>query len=71
MDIQPANIRCKLSSFKSLIIGVDGMQPEKGNDCLYIAPLELGGIKIFDVLEDLESSVTRCQKKAITSYYAV
>ena len=204
---QPANIRCKLNSFKSLIIGVDGMQPEKGNDCLYIvrelqcgvtllaknleessqtalceqvfeplkdlakelglgwhgvvsdaqetlrlatgqslngvphqscqshclrdagkltfeadramktdikgsfrlaiprlrkriqtlplsdpfravlldyvsairsllleggiAPFELGGIKIFDALEDLESSVTRCQKKAITSYYAV
>ena len=36
-----------------------------------IAPFELGGIKVFDALEDLESSVLRCQKKAITSCYAV
>jgi hypothetical protein len=35
-----------------------------------IAPFELGGIKIFDALEDLNSSVIRCQKKAITNYYA-
>jgi hypothetical protein len=32
-----------------------------------IAPFELGGIKVFDALEDLESSVIRCQKKAITN----
>lgn len=36
-----------------------------------IAPFELGGISVFDALEDLESSVFRCQKKAITSCYAV
>lgn len=36
-----------------------------------IAPFELGGIKIFAALEDLESSVIRCQKKATTSCYAV
>lgn len=36
-----------------------------------VAPFELGGIKVFDGLEDLESSVIRCQKKATTSYYAV
>jgi hypothetical protein len=36
-----------------------------------IAPFELGGIKLFDALEDLNSSLVRCQKKAITSCYAV
>jgi hypothetical protein len=33
---QPAKIRQKLSTLKWLTISVDGMQPEKGNDCLYI-----------------------------------
>jgi hypothetical protein len=32
-----------------------------------VAPFELGGLKVFDALEDLESSVNRCQKKWITS----
>jgi hypothetical protein len=36
-----------------------------------VAPFELGGIKVFDALEDLEASVIRCQKKAITNCYAV
>jgi hypothetical protein len=36
-----------------------------------VAPFELGGIKIFDGLEDLEASVIRCQKKVTTRYYAV
>ena len=35
-----------------------------------VVPFELGGIKVFDALEDLESSVIRCQKKATTSCYA-
>lgn len=33
---QPAKIRRKLSGLKGLVIGLDGMQPEKGNDSLYI-----------------------------------
>lgn len=33
---QPAQIRRKLKGVSGLLIGVDGMQPEKGNDCLYI-----------------------------------
>lgn len=33
---QPAKVRTKLKSLKRLIIGLDGMQPEKGNTCLYI-----------------------------------
>lgn len=36
-----------------------------------VAPFELGGLRVFEALEDLESSVLRCQKKAITSCYAV
>jgi hypothetical protein len=36
-----------------------------------VAPFELGGLKVFDALNDLEGSVMRCQKKAITSSYAV
>lgn len=35
-----------------------------------VAPFELGGIRVFEALEDLESSVIRCQKKGITSCYA-
>jgi len=35
-----------------------------------VAPFELGGIRVYDALEDLESSVIRCQKKGITSCYA-
>jgi hypothetical protein len=33
---QPAKIRQELSRLTDLVGGVDGMQPEKGNDCLYI-----------------------------------
>jgi hypothetical protein len=44
---------------------VRSVLPEGG-----VAPFELGGIRIYDALEDLESSVVRCQKKGITSYYA-
>lgn len=32
-----------------------------------VAPFDLGGIKVFDALADLEASLTRCQKKVITS----
>ena len=33
---QPARIREQLSRLPGLLIAIDGMQPEKGNDCLYI-----------------------------------
>lgn len=35
-----------------------------------VAPFELGGIRVYDALEDLGASVIRCQKKGITSCYA-
>jgi hypothetical protein len=41
---------------------IRSLLPEGG-----VAPFELGGIKVFEALEDLESSVNRCQKKRITS----
>jgi hypothetical protein len=36
-----------------------------------IAPFELGGILVFDALEDLDASILRCQKKATINYCAV
>jgi hypothetical protein len=50
---QPARIRCKLSGLKDLIIGLDGMQPEKGNDCLYIVrELQCGVTLLAENLAD-------------------
>lgn len=34
-----------------------------------VAPFELGGLKVFDALADLEASLLRCQKKGTTSCY--
>jgi hypothetical protein len=31
-----------------------------------VAPFELGGLKVFDALADLEASLLRCQKKVTT-----
>jgi hypothetical protein len=40
---QPAKVRAQLKGLKRLLIGLDGMQPEKGNACLYIVrELQLG-----------------------------
>jgi hypothetical protein len=50
---QPACIRCKLSGLNGLIIGLDGMQPEKGNDCLYIVrELQCGVTLLAENLTD-------------------
>jgi len=53
---QPAKIRQKLISLKDLIIGADGMQPEKGNDCLYIVRELQCGVTLL--AENLEESST-------------
>jgi hypothetical protein len=34
---QPMKVRNQLKTLKRLVVGLDGMQPEKGNACLYIA----------------------------------
>ena len=50
---QPAKIRRKLSSLKRLVIGLDGMQPEKGNDSLYLVrELQCGVTLLAEKLED-------------------
>jgi hypothetical protein len=50
---QPAKIRIKLSDLKRLVIGLDGMQPEKGNDSLYIVrELQCGVTLLAENLED-------------------
>jgi len=50
---QPAKIRRKLSGLKRLVVGLDGMQPEKGNDSLYIVrELQCGVTLLAENLED-------------------
>jgi hypothetical protein len=50
---QPAKIRRKLSGLKGLVIGVDGTQPEKGNDNLYIIrELQCGVTLLAENLEE-------------------
>jgi hypothetical protein len=35
-----------------------------------VAPFELGGVRVFEALDELAASLARCQKKEITSFYA-
>lgn len=50
---QPAKIRQKLQELKELVIGVDGMQPEKGNSCLYVVrELQTGLTLLAEHLDD-------------------
>ncbi len=55
---QAAKIGEKLSGIKSLIIGLDGMQPEKGNTCLYIVrEMQTGLTLMAENLEDSANSI--------------
>ena len=50
---QGAKIRQRLSQVDQLLIGLDGMQPEKGNTCLYIVrELQTGTTLLAENLED-------------------
>jgi hypothetical protein len=50
---QAAKIRQQLSGLKCLTVGIDGMQPEKGNSCLYIArEIQTGLTLLAETLED-------------------
>lgn len=60
---QPAKIRRHLSQLKWLIIGIDGMQPEKGNDCLYIVRELQCGITLL--AENLEESTQDALRERI------
>lgn len=50
---QPAKVRAELQTIKYLLIGLDGMQPEKGNSCLYIVrELQLGLTLLAETLTE-------------------
>jgi hypothetical protein len=50
---QAAKIRKKLQGMKEMLIGLDGMQPEKGNTCLYIVrEMQTGLTLLAENLED-------------------
>ena len=67
---QPVKIRHKLSQVKSLIIGLDGMQPEKGNDCLYIVrELQCDVTLLAENLED--STQTTLSQRLLTPLKAL
>ncbi len=51
---QPTKIRQALRELPGLVIGLDGMQPEKGNDCLYIVRELHCGVTLL--AENLEES---------------
>lgn len=53
---QPTKIRQVLSQRETLVIGVDGMQPEKGNASLYIVRELLSGLTLL--AENLDESST-------------
>lgn len=55
---QVGKIGEKLSGLNSLIIGIDGMQPEKGNICLYIVrEMQTGLTLMAENLEDSSNSI--------------
>lgn len=54
---QPAQIRHKVHPGTGLIVGLDGMQPEKGNRCLYVArEARLGLTLIAELLVNSENT---------------
>ena len=59
---QPANIRHKLNSLKWLVISIDGMQPEKGNDCLYIVREIQAGVTLLAANLEESSQDALCEQ---------
>lgn len=50
---QPGKVQAQLKTLKRLIVGLDGMQPEKGNTCLYIVrELQLDLTLVAENLDD-------------------
>ena len=59
---QPAKVRVQLKKVKSLLVGIDGMQPEKGNACLYIVrEQQLGLTLLAENLDDSSDSTVRAR----------
>jgi hypothetical protein len=59
---QAAKIRQKVSQLNGLVIGVDGMQPEKGHDCLYLVRELHSGVILFaeNVAESSWQTLSAC-----------
>jgi hypothetical protein len=59
---QPAKVRAQLKTLKRLIVGLDGMQPEKGNTCLYIVrELQLDLTLLAENLDDSSDTTIRAR----------
>lgn len=59
---QPAKVRAQLKTLERLIVGLDGMQPEKGNTCLYIVrELQLDLTLLAENLDDSSDTAIRTQ----------
>jgi len=57
---QPAKVRAQLQTLKHLIIGLDGMQPKKGDTCLYIVrELQLDLTLMAENLNDSSDATIR------------
>lgn len=59
---QPAKVRQELSQLEALVIGVDGMQPEKGAVSLYIVRELQSGLTLLAENLDESSTPTICQQ---------
>lgn len=59
---QPAKVHNQLKTITHLVVGLDGMQPEKGNTCLYIArELQLNLTLLAENLGDSSDVTLRAQ----------
>jgi hypothetical protein len=59
---QPAKVRAELKTLKRLLIGLDGMQPEKGNACLYIVrELQLNLTLLAENLDESSDGTIRAR----------
>lgn len=59
---QPAKVRAQLKTLKRWIVGLDGMQPEKGNICLYIVrEIQLDLTLLAENLNDSSDATIRAR----------
>ncbi|MCK4451725.1 MAG: hypothetical protein KAX26_14160 [Anaerolineae bacterium] len=59
---QPTKVRAQLETLERLIVGLDGMQPKKGNTCLYIVrELQLDSTLLAENLDDSSDPTIRAR----------
>jgi hypothetical protein len=57
---QPAKVRDRLQGLRGWVVGLDGMQPEKGNTCLYVVrELQLDLTVLAEDVEDRSEATIR------------